>query len=73
MSSDKILLSILEKLEKMEKSIIDIDSRLSLIDGKTQDIHKFIPFVEWLQDVGMDLSRRFKFLAGSKYRSLEHQ
>jgi hypothetical protein len=73
MSSEKILLILLDKLEKIEKSISDIDYRLNLIDGKTQDIHKFVPFVEWLQEVGFDLSRRFKWLAGPTYKELEYE
>jgi len=36
------------------------------LEGKTDDIHHYVPFVGWLEEVGRDVSRRFRWLKGHK-------
>ena len=36
------------------------------LEGKTDDIHHYVPFVGWLEEVGRDVSRRFRWLKGHR-------
>ena len=49
MSEDSKLNLILEKLEKIEY-------RLDRLEDKTDDLHYYIPFVDWLEQQGKRLA-----------------
>ena len=40
-----------QKLDNILDKIIDIDNRLILLENKTKDIHQFVPFVGWLDNI----------------------
>ena len=44
--------------DNIKKKYIDIE--------KTDDLHHYIPFVGWLEEVGQNLSQRFRWLQGYK-------
>ena len=40
-----------QKLDNILDKIIDIDNRLILLENETKDIHQFVPFVGWLDNI----------------------
>jgi len=67
MSDEKeLLILISRKLDIMSLEIKDINIRMDRLEGKTDDIHHFLPFVEWLETVGQNLSQKFRWLKGHK-------
>ena len=40
-----------QKLDNILDKIIDIDNRLILLENETKDIHQFVPFVSWLDNI----------------------
>ena len=40
-----------QKLDNILDKIIDINNRLILLENETKDIHQFVPFVEWLDNI----------------------
>jgi hypothetical protein len=65
MSEEKeFLILILKKLDNVSKSIQELNERVDRLEGKTDDLHNYIPFVGWLEAVGRDLSGRFTWLRG---------
>ena len=40
-----------KKLDNILDKIIDIDNRLILLENETKDIHQFVPFVGWLDNI----------------------
>jgi hypothetical protein len=67
-TDQEILLNILSKLENMSNNLeqkIDIlSSRIDQIEGKTNDIHQYVPFVGWLEGVGHVVSKKWSWLKG---------
>lgn len=39
------------KLDTILNKIEDIDNRLILLENETKDIHQFVPFVGWLDNI----------------------
>jgi hypothetical protein len=67
MSEEKeLLILISSKLDMMSLEIKDLRTRIDSIEGKADDIHHFVPFVEWLETVGQNLSQKFRWLKGYK-------
>lgn len=65
MSEEKeLLLLISKKLDTISKSVDELNERVERLEGKTDDIHHYVPFVEWIEEVGRDVSRRFSWLKG---------
>jgi hypothetical protein len=44
-----------EKLDILLNKINDIDDRLKCIEVKTNDVHHFVPFVQYLENVSKKL------------------
>jgi hypothetical protein len=40
-----------DKLDTILNKIKDIDNRLILLENETKDIHQFVPFVGWLDNI----------------------
>jgi hypothetical protein len=40
-----------QKLDNILDKIIDINNRLILLENETKDIHQFVPFVGWLDNI----------------------
>ena len=40
-----------KKLDNILDKIIDIDNRLILLENETKDIHQFVPFVSWFDNI----------------------
>ena len=67
MSEDKeILILISKQLDKMSNELKELNIRMDRLEGKTNDLHHYIPFVGWLEEVGCNLSQRFKWLHNYK-------
>lgn len=67
MSEEKeLLILISNKIDKMSLEIKDINTRMDRLEGKVDDMHRFTPFVEWLEKVGKNLSKKFRWLKGHK-------
>lgn len=66
MSKDDQFMQICNKLDSISKTIDDMDKRLVVLENKTTELHSHIPFVSWLEDVGRDISGRFRWLKGHK-------
>jgi hypothetical protein len=63
MSEEKELFILISKqLDKISQEIKNIDERLYRLEGKTNDLHQYIPFVGWLEEVGQNISYRFSWL-----------
>lgn len=61
---EKLLLKICEQLDKITKTLNDLNKRVNRIEGKTNDIHEFTPFVRWLEGVGRQISKKCLWLRG---------
>ena len=57
MEDKKISEKISNQLDIISKSLIDINQRLDRLEGKTNDIHQYVPFVGWLEGVGSRMSK----------------
>jgi hypothetical protein len=59
------LLSLISKqLDKMSNELKNISERIDSLEGKTDDLHHYVPFVGWLEEVGQNVSNRFRWLRG---------
>ena len=45
-----------KKLEIIIDKLEDIESRVKKIEGETEEIHQFVPFVSWLETLKNKLS-----------------
>lgn len=61
---------LLNKLDKILSEIENIRERLDRLEGKTDDLHHYVPFVGWLENVGENVSQKFKWLKGYKQQPL---
>ena len=67
MTDEKELLILISKqLDKMSGELKELNIRIDRLEGKTNDLHHYIPFVGWLEEVGQNLSQRFRWLHGYK-------
>jgi hypothetical protein len=67
MQDEKEMFIIISKqLNNMSQELKNINERLNRLECKTDDIHNYVPFVGWLQEVGQDISYRFKWLKNYK-------
>jgi hypothetical protein len=67
MSEEKeLLILISQKLDTISKSVQELNNRVDRLEGKTDDIHHYVPFVGWLEEVGRDVSKRFRWLKGHR-------
>jgi hypothetical protein len=67
MSDEKeLLILISKKLDTISKSVKELNERVDSLEGKTNDLHHYIPFVGWLEEVGRDVSSRFRWLKGHR-------
>lgn len=74
MSENKeILLKICRELNDISKSVVELNQRIDRLEGKTDDIHQYVPFVKWLEDVGHSLSDKWLWLPGVPNKSIEHK
>ena len=65
MSDEKDLLILITKqLDNITTTINDLNIRIDRLEGKTDDIHQYIPFVNWLEVVAQNVSQRFKWIRG---------
>ena len=62
---EKILETISNQLDIISKSLDNLNERVYRLEGKTNDIHKYVPFVGWLEGTAVTLSN------WSLFRSLE--
>ena len=63
-NQEKLLLKISIQLDKMSDSLNELNIRINKIEGKTDDMHRFTPFVGWLEGVGRHMSRKWLWLRG---------
>jgi hypothetical protein len=66
MSENELLIIISQKLDDISKSVNELNTRVNRLEGKTNDMHQYVPFVEWLEEVGRDVSKKFKWLKGHR-------
>lgn len=67
MSEEKeLLILISQKLDTISKSVQELNNRVDNLECKTDDIHHYVPFVGWLEEVGRDVSKRFRWLKGHR-------
>jgi hypothetical protein len=67
MSEEKeLLLLISQKLDILSVAVNDLNDRVDRLEGKTDDIHQYVPFVGWLEEVGRDINKRFLWLRGHR-------
>jgi uncharacterized membrane protein len=55
---------VIEKLDSIMKMLENLHHRVNQLENKTDDMHRYIPFVEWLRNVGQNLSERFRMIGG---------
>jgi hypothetical protein len=71
MSEQKELFTLIsQKLDEISYSVKELNDRMDRLEGKTDDIHHYIPFVGWLEEVGRDISNRFLWLKGHRHPPL---
>jgi hypothetical protein len=56
MSDKEILTTISSQLKEISINIECLNQRIDKLEGKTNDMHQYIPFVGWLENVGASLS-----------------
>lgn len=61
---NELLLKIIDHLDDISKSVVDLNNRMDSLEGKTDDMHKFTPFISWLEEVGHTVSKRWMWLKG---------
>lgn len=54
---------VVHNLQSIQKQLSDLDKRLERLEGKTDDIHHYVPFVGWLERQG----RRLAYFPGLAY------
>jgi hypothetical protein len=65
--TEKDFCIILEKLDKIISDIEKLNHRVNNLEEKTNDLHHYVPFVGWLEEVGQNISQRFNWL--TNYRA----
>jgi hypothetical protein len=65
MEVKKELLNISHQLLIISQNLESMDRRIKDIEEKTGDIHRHVPFVNWLEGIGSRLSRRISWLGES--------
>jgi hypothetical protein len=68
----KELLNISNQLLIISKNLENMDQRIKNIEEKTRDIHRHVPFVNWLEGIGYRLSRRISWLQGASPLVIPH-
>ena len=63
-NQEKLLLKIIDRLDEMSSSLNELNTRVNRLEGKTDDIHRFTPFVGWLETVGQTVSKKWFWLKG---------
>jgi hypothetical protein len=58
-SEKEILTTICSQLKEISTNIESLNQRIDRLEGKTNDIHQYVPFVGWLENVGASLSSSF--------------
>ena len=53
-------------LDEITKGLKNLNERMEILEGKTDEIHESVPFVRWLEDVGRAVSYRLTWLGVSK-------
>lgn len=53
------------KIDLIIEKLTEIDERVKRLEGKTNDMHKFVPFVGWLESVGKKITF-MNWIKGSK-------
>jgi hypothetical protein len=61
---EKMLKIIINQLDVISKSMVNLNDRIDRLEGKTNDIHQYVPFVGWLEGVGKVMSKRLMWLRG---------
>lgn len=61
-NQEKLLLKIVDRLDSISSSMVDLNNRMDRLEGKTDDIHKYVPFVGWLEGVGQTMSKKWIWL-----------
>jgi hypothetical protein len=84
----ELLTEINNQLANMTKSMNDLNNRMSIIERKTDDIndgvgsidikttaiHKYVPFVGWLEGVGKNITNKLLYLNGVlEYPSIDYE
>ena len=65
-TNNELLQLIIKKLDIISEDVALLKDKVDVLEGKTSDMHKYVPFVEWLEEVGRNVSKRFKWLKGYK-------
>jgi hypothetical protein len=63
MEEKKGLEKISSQLDMISKSLVELNMRVDRLEGKTNDIHQYVPFVGWLEGVGSTLCK-WSFFTG---------
>ena len=53
--TNKKLDIICNQLQIITASLENLNTRINKLENKTNDIHKYVPFVGWLENVGRNL------------------
>jgi hypothetical protein len=64
LGDNELLLKIIDRLDEISSSVNDLTIRIDRLEGKTDDIHRFTPFVGWLETVGHKMSKQLYWLRG---------
>jgi hypothetical protein len=59
---DEKLLIIINQLDRISKHLTELNERVDRLEGKTNDIHQHVPFVNWLASVGQVMSNKLTWL-----------
>lgn len=63
-NQETLLVKIIDRLDEMSSSLTELNNRVDRLEGKTDDIHKYVPFVGWLEGVGQTVSKKWLWLKG---------
>ena len=69
-TNNELLFLIIKKLDIISEDVSVLKNKVDILEGKTSDIHQYIPFVSWLEEVGRNVSQRFKWLKWYKDQPL---
>tara|TARA_B110001469_G_C9621149_1_gene309593 strand:+ start:1536 stop:1817 length:282 start_codon:yes stop_codon:yes gene_type:complete len=63
-----------EKLNIILNKLENVENRLSLLEKDTKDIHQFVPFVGWLDDISKKIINipTLSWLKGNKINYIEN-
>lgn len=63
---------ICKKLDEINGHILELQNRMDRLEGKTNDIHRYVPFVGWLENIGHKIKNKIPFIKNEEMPMLQN-